>query len=251
MISEKILSPVAVYKCLLSPARAIPRLRRDSGRKLAVESSRGRRKFSFTVSASVKSQEYLDEGKALVVAGNRMGAIKSFEDALEQAPTQEQRQAALYNITCCHASFGDVELAQITLREALLAGLDFDAALENQEYVPFTASKQARIQLKKFADSFRQSMAKASARAAASPPTAAAAAAPERRKTVQEILDTKDVGGMTSTELKGIDSSVGGIVLRVAGLLLALIGIGVTAYLLGLEYILSAPEVEEFDIEGL
>ena len=33
-----------------------------------------------------------------------------------QSPTQQERQAALFNSTAVHASFGDVELAQITLR---------------------------------------------------------------------------------------------------------------------------------------
>lgn len=33
-----------------------------------------------------------------------------------QSPTTSQRHAALFNSTAVHASFGDVELAQITLR---------------------------------------------------------------------------------------------------------------------------------------
>jgi len=33
-----------------------------------------------------------------------------------QDPTIEDRQAALFNSTCVHASFGDVEFAQVTLR---------------------------------------------------------------------------------------------------------------------------------------
>ena len=37
-----------------------------------------------------------------------------------QSPTQQERQAALFNSTAVHASFGDIELAQITLRGPLL-----------------------------------------------------------------------------------------------------------------------------------
>ncbi len=37
-----------------------------------------------------------------------------------QDPTTSQRQAALFNSTAVHASFGDIELAQITLRGAHL-----------------------------------------------------------------------------------------------------------------------------------
>lgn len=33
-----------------------------------------------------------------------------------QDPSPAQRQESLYSIMVCHASFGDVELAQITLR---------------------------------------------------------------------------------------------------------------------------------------
>ena len=33
-----------------------------------------------------------------------------------QASTSKQRQAALYGITAVHAAFGDVELAQMSLR---------------------------------------------------------------------------------------------------------------------------------------
>ncbi len=87
-----------------------------------------------------------------------------------QAPSLEQRQAALFNSTAVHASFGDVELAQITLRgrmqaaaatrpscdlqtlrlhsecgavaDGITAGLDFDAALKDPAMVKFQSSPQ-------------------------------------------------------------------------------------------------------------
>lgn len=40
-----------------------------------------------------------------------------------QDPTISQRQAALFNSTAVHASFGDIELAQITLRGVPLTSL--------------------------------------------------------------------------------------------------------------------------------
>ena len=46
-----------------------------------------------------------------------------------QSPSAPEAAAASWNATVVHCSFGDVELAQITLRDALAAGLDFDAAL--------------------------------------------------------------------------------------------------------------------------
>ena len=39
---------------------------------------------------------------------------------LQDASRQDQ-QAALYNSTCVHASFGDLELAQMTLRGGVIA----------------------------------------------------------------------------------------------------------------------------------
>jgi hypothetical protein len=43
-----------------------------------------------------------------------------------QDPDLRQRQVALYSATCVHASFGDAELAQVTLRGAPPASLASD-----------------------------------------------------------------------------------------------------------------------------
>ena len=40
-----------------------------------------------------------------------------------QKPSKAERQAALYGATCIHASYGDVEVAQTTLRGAPLRQL--------------------------------------------------------------------------------------------------------------------------------
>eukprot|EP00193_Tetraselmis_chui_P001952 CAMPEP_0177758314 /NCGR_PEP_ID=MMETSP0491_2-20121128/4118_1 /TAXON_ID=63592 /ORGANISM="Tetraselmis chuii, Strain PLY429" /LENGTH=252 /DNA_ID=CAMNT_0019274039 /DNA_START=51 /DNA_END=810 /DNA_ORIENTATION=+ len=202
----------------------------------------GRLSRGLKVSASAKSQDLIDEGKALVTAGNRMAAIRVFEESLGEGPTSAQKQESLYSIMVCHASFGDVELAQITLREALQAGLTLDAALSNPDYMPFTASKQAQIQLRKFAEIYSKSVEKAAAAGKGKRSNAGAAA--QRKKTVQELLGTKDVSTMTSTTLTGIDTSVGGILIRVAVLLVFLILFGIAAYFIGLDYVLQVPEMD-------
>lgn len=46
-----------------------------------------------------------------------MGALKQWEQVLQQEPSLEQRRAALFNAACVHASFGDLELAQIPLKD--------------------------------------------------------------------------------------------------------------------------------------
>jgi len=193
----------------------------------------------------MKSQELLDEGKALVTAGNRMGAIRAFEEALAEDPSPAQRQESLYSIMVCHASFGDVELAQITLREAIQAGLALDDALRNDSYLPFTASKQAQIQLRKFSEIYIKSVQKAEAQAPA-PATLDSATLNKSRpkKSVQELLGTRDVSGMTSTTLTGIDTSVAGIFARVAALVAFLIVFGIAAYFIGLDYVMQVPELD-------
>jgi len=92
----------------------------------------------------------LEEGKDKYAKGDKMGALRLWERCLKQVrpcclslrasklrvhnydtpstdtsglqdPSLEQRQAAHFNSTAVHASFGDVELAQITLRGRMQA----------------------------------------------------------------------------------------------------------------------------------
>jgi hypothetical protein len=67
-------------------------------------------------SAAPQAARLLDEGLGKFNAGDRMGALMLWEKALASDPTAQQRQAVLYNATAVHASYGDIELAQITLR---------------------------------------------------------------------------------------------------------------------------------------
>lgn len=57
-----------------------------------------------------------------------------------------------------HASFGDLELAKITLREAVVNGLDWDSAVMRSDWVPFTASTQVKIQLRAFAENVQRQL---------------------------------------------------------------------------------------------
>ena len=52
--------------------------------------------------------------------GPLMSSLCQVPFRLQDASRQDQ-QAALYNSTCVHASFGDLELAQMTLRGVVTA----------------------------------------------------------------------------------------------------------------------------------
>jgi hypothetical protein len=67
----------------------------------------------------IQGAQLLVTARAKYEAKDLMGALKLFEDTLAaDGATARQRQAALFGATAVHATFGDVELAQITLRGA-------------------------------------------------------------------------------------------------------------------------------------
>lgn len=160
-----------------------------------------------------------------------MGALQLWEKALKSDPDSNQRQTALFNCTCVHASFGDAELAQITLRDAVLEGLDFRKALESplsldDDAVSLTSSQQVLIKLKKFSD--------AAAKAAANKATAAPRTA---KKITRDDLMNDDLTGVLETDMSGIDTSIFGIVKRVLVLLLILSISGVGLWFWGLSFL--------------
>lgn len=106
-----------------------------------------------------QAAQIIEDATAMYLAGDRMSAIRRYEQALLKDPTVEQRQECLYASTCVHASFGDLELAKMTLRDAIVAGLDWDSAVMRTDYVPFTASTQVKIQLRAFAEMVVKQMA--------------------------------------------------------------------------------------------
>jgi len=161
-----------------------------------------------------------------------MGALRLWEDIPSKGPTQQERVTAAYNQTCVHASFGDLELAQITLRDAVLEGLDFKQMLENptafdEDAVTLRASQQVLIRLKKFSEA---------ALKAAEARKSAAAVVQEKSKQRPLGMDT-DLSEQLATDMAGIDTSIVGIIRRVLALLLALSVGGVALWFIGLKYL--------------
>lgn len=200
--------------------------------------------------------QLLAAGKKKYDAGDRMGALQLWEDCLKNDPDIEQRQAALFNTTCVHAGFGDVELAQITLRDAVQSGLDFKQAAEDPQtigpdVVRLVASQQVLIRLRKFNESVLKK-----AGGTAPPPFASSSAGGGGASSSRPIgtgrggttgsggsrgsaLFEKDLSKVLDTDMQGIDTSVFGIVRRVVVLLLALSVLGVVLFQVGIKYLFA------------
>jgi hypothetical protein len=209
----------------------------------------------------------LAEAKKKYDANDRMGALNLWEQSLKEDPENEQRIAALFNATCVHAGFGDVELAQITLREAVQRGLDFSKAIQDptgvDEYmVKFIASQQVLVRLRKFDEATRKAMgAPAAPPSFSSTPSSSTSSSsssgsaagkrplpnpaqysssglpPSRAsRTKASVLD-RDLSKMLETDMTGIDTSIFGIIKRVLLLLVVLTGMGVGLYLVGINYL--------------
>jgi hypothetical protein len=161
-----------------------------------------------------------------------MGAVMLYEKALKRDPTIEQRREALYHSTCAHAYAGDLEFAQVTLRDAIVAGLDFEAALQDPDLVKLQASQQVMIQLRKFAQKVQRGQQQggdAEAEAASVPRKS-------RAPTSQRISLNSDASQLLGTDMTGIDTSVGGVIKRVALLLLVLSALGIVLFFVGFKY---------------
>lgn len=169
--------------------------------------------------------------------GDRMGAVMLYEKALKKDPTVQQRQDALYNSTCAHAFAGDAEFAQVTLRDAIVAGLDLEATMKDPKAVKLQASQQVIIQLRKFAEKVQKSRPK---------PTAAtnndAVSAPQSPSpsTAKRLSLDSDASQLLSTDMTGLDTSIAGVVKRVVLLLLVLIALGIGLFFVGYKYTFSS-----------
>lgn len=76
-----------------------------------------------------------------------MAALKRFEAALRAEPTPSPQAVhceLLYSAGCCHAAFGDIELAWQNIRDAMELGLDYAAAQTDPSLLKMEASAQAR-----------------------------------------------------------------------------------------------------------
>jgi len=188
----------------------------------------------------LQAGQLITQGKQKFEAGDRMGALRLWENALkpEADADIDQRKIALFNATCVHASFGDVELAQITLREAIQLGLDYGKAVQTPDevdsaLVPLIASQQVLIRLRKFNEATLKAIGAASV---PPPPFSASKTTTTSSKRGSSILQD-DLSRVLETDMQGIDTSIFGIVRRVLVLLLALSGLGVALYLIGLQYL--------------
>lgn len=175
-----------------------------------------------------EASQTLAKGHKKYESGDRMGALRLFEQCLSQDPELEDRQAALFNSTCVHASFGDVEVAQVTLRDAINCGLDFEEAMRNPDYVKLSSSPQVIIQLRKFAQAAKRIKAAVGSEASAPQIAKAVSKGEVKPGDLSEILSTDIRGGM--------DTSILGIIRRVA--ILILIGVvgGSALFFLGLKF---------------
>eukprot|EP00775_Hariotina_reticulata_P013781 gene13781-13902_t len=180
--------------------------------------------------------ELLRQADAKYVAKDLMGAMKLYEDVLAQEDVAtRQRQAALYGSTAVHAAFGDVELAQITLREAIKQGLDFEQALADPDMVDLVTSPQILIQLKRFNQQAQQAVAARSR--SRMPITGSVGRGAKTKRSSSSPLD-QDLGSILGTpdsDTAAIDTSVGAIIKRVLLVVLVGCGLGTALFFIGLE----------------
>lgn len=212
---------------------------RVSGAAVAARHARSRQQQlqRLVVRSAEKAAELLREGNAKYTAKDLMGALKLYEDVLNQdGVTTRQKQEALYGSTAVHATFGDVELAQITLREGIKTGLDFEQAVNDPEMVEMVTSTQILIQLKRFN---QQAQAAVAARARVPLPGSGSSGGSSRARTKPSAApldqDLGSILGTPDSETAGVDTSVGAIIRRVLLVLLVGVGLGTALFFAGLE----------------
>eukprot|EP00878_Enallax_costatus_P001700 GHUV01001855.1.p1 GENE.GHUV01001855.1~~GHUV01001855.1.p1 ORF type:complete len:240 (+),score=39.92 GHUV01001855.1:175-894(+) len=217
---------------------------RNAGGHGALQSSVGvslshrTRQLSRLVVCSSKGTELLKQAKTKYTAKDLMGALKLYEDVLGQGDaTTRQKQEALYGSTAVHATFGDVELAQITLREAIKQGLDFEQALADPDLPELVTSTQILIQLKRFNQQAQTAMAARSKAKSASVSSSVGSSRAKTKRGSSSPLDQDlgDILGSSTSDKAEVDTSVGAIVRRVALVVLAGVALGTALFFIGLE----------------
>ncbi|MEW5302450.1 MAG: hypothetical protein WDW36_005235 [Sanguina aurantia] len=171
-------------------------------------------------------------GKERYAAKDLMPALKHFEDVLSADPTTKQKQASWFGATAVHASFGDVELAQITLRAGIQEGLDYAQALNDPGMLKINTSTQVMIQLRKFNEA---SLAARDIRAL-NPKAASPGSRPISRNAEKQDMDLASLIGSAKSDEAEVDTSVPAIIKRVFLLLLLGVVGGTVLFFLGLEY---------------
>ncbi|KAG1665498.1 hypothetical protein FOA52_009759 [Chlamydomonas sp. UWO 241] len=194
----------------------------------ALAPSAGRRR-AVVVLASEKAGKLLLEARRKYETGDKLGSVKLYEEVLDEDPSITQRQASFHGQTAVHAAFGDVELAQMTLRAAIQEGLDFEQALQDPDLVEITTSQQIIIQLR----NFNKQALKAQTVAAARNQAANIGRAASSRRSSD--MDLADILGRPNDDRLDIDASPLGIAKRVALLLLVMVLSGTALFFIGLE----------------
>lgn len=224
--APKAFRPFQSASCLSKGCRRIPSASCYRG----LTGARHARQASVVVHAVAhgEASQLVAKGQEKYGKGDRMGALKLFEQALKKDPTIEDRQAALFNSTCVHASFGDVEFAQVTLRDAINCGLDFETAMKSGDYVKLNSSPQVIIQLRKFAQAANRIKAAVSTEASA----------PQLAKAVSKgEIKPGDLSDILGTEIRdGMDTSAFGILRRVLLLIVIAVVGGTALFFLGLKF---------------
>eukprot|EP00877_Chromochloris_zofingiensis_P006232 jgi/Chrzof1/1862/Cz10g24030.t1 len=206
---------------------------KPSVKRISRQKPQGRSRCSWTCN-SQQATQLLQQANEKYNSKDMMGALKLYEDVIQQAnveATTRQKQAALYSATAIHAYFGDVELAQITLREAIRQGLDFEQAIQDPELVDIISSPQILIQLKRFNQTAQNALA---ARGRSKPGGSSSGSTARSSSPLDQ--DLSSILGSATSDQSDIDMSVGGVIKRVALVLAAGIGLGVALFYLGLEY---------------
>jgi len=172
--------------------------------------------------------------------------MKVYEGALALADlTPEQRRSVLYGMVAVHASFGDVELAQMALRDAVAAGVDWEEALKDPSLPQIQSSPQIIIQLSRFNKQLQRTMDNRAEERAAAVKAAARAQRSAGGSTSRVPASISDadlsrlLGGSAddkSGEGPAIDTSPAAIAKRVTIVVIAGIILGVGLFYAGLEY---------------
>lgn len=212
--------------------RGVLARRKDRGKCVEVSkrwTSHGLRRV--VTRASGEGTQLVAEGMEKYGQGDKMGALRCFERAAEQSESMEVKRAAYYNQCCCHTYFGDLELAQFALRDAILCGLDYAKAQEDPTLLRMEASAQVRNQLRSFA-SGRQSSSGTRQKREFERMKREGTNRGANMSPMQGMLEDIDTGS-------NVDVTVGGLVRRVSLVIVAFIAVffGLTVLL---QYYLGA-----------
>jgi len=181
--------------------------------------------------ASAEGAHLVAEGMDKYGQGDKMGALRCFERAAEQSESMQVKRAAYYNQCCCHTYFGDLELAQFALRDAILCGLDYAQAQEDPTLLRMEASAQVRNQLRSFAAG-RQSSSGTKQKREYERMKREGTNRGANMSPMQGMLEDIDTGS-------NVDVTVGGLVRRVSLVIVAFVAVFFGLTLL-LQYYLGA-----------